>query len=340
VLPEAVTRNWTLKLSAFAMAVFLWAVVRAEPPDREVLTEVPVIVQISPLEWRPAQSPEPATVQVRFAGPARQILDLDRRSATVRVPLEQIGSSDTTVELRRDWVVVDGGSGLVVEDILPASVRILLERTVLEARPVVMPTVGDPPPGFSLAGPLSASPSVVRVRGPAGRLAEVDSVRTLPVDLEGLTGVARIRVGLDTTGLGDLTFTPMEVEVAVRAEESAERLLPPVAVQIEGPASAGLEIEPDAIAVSVRGPSQRVAEADLSELRLRVSDEDLLDIAPGESRRVPVVADGVSDAFLRVLPAFDSVTVRRPPGAPPEQPDSAASGDAVNSGGSSGGGGS
>jgi hypothetical protein len=172
-------------------------------------------------------------------------------------------------------------------------------------------------------------------------LAELDTVRTLPVDLDGLTGVARVRVGLDTAGLGDLTFTPTEVEVAVRAEEAADRLLPPVAVEIEGPASAGLEIEPDAIAVTVRGPAQRVGEADLSGLRLRVSDEDLLDIAPGASRRVPVVVEGVSDVFLRILPAFDSVTVRRPPGAPAaEQPDSAAPGSALDVGAPSRGSGS
>ena len=314
VLPAVVTRNWTLKLAAFAVAVFLWAVVRAEPPDREVLTEVPVIVQVGELGWRPAEDPEPATVQVRFAGPARQILRLDRQSAIVRVPLDQVGSADTTVELRRDWVVVDGGTGLVVEDVLPASVQIRLERSLLEARPVVMTSTGNPAPGYALAGPMSSSPSVVRVRGPEGRLADLDSVRTLPIDLSGLTGTARVRVGLDTTGLGDLTFDPMEVEVAVRAERSAERVLPPVDVEIEGPAAAGLEVEPASIAVTVRGPRTRVTEADLSGLRLVVPDEDLLDIAPGTARRVPIVIQGVDESFMRILPAFDTVTVRRPVG--------------------------
>ena len=85
------------------------------------------------------------------------------------------------------------------------------------------------------------------------------------------------------------------------------------------------QVEPDAIAVTVRGPARRVADADLSGLALRVSDEDLLDLEPGASRRVPVLIDGVADPYLRILPAFDSVTVRRPPGDPaPEGPDSVA----------------
>lgn len=313
VLPAAVTRNWTLKLASLGLAVFLWAVVRAEPPDREVLAEVPVLVQIGDLDWREAAPPEPASVQVRFAGPARQILALNRASAAVRVPLDEVSSPDTTVQLRRDWVVVDGGSGLVVEDVLPSTVEIHLERTTLEAIPVALSVTGTPREGYALAGPVTATPGVVRLRGPGSRVAGIDSIRTQPVDLDDLDASTRVVVPLDTTGFGDLTFNLLEVEALVRIEEAADRMLPPVAIEIEGPAAAGLVVEPESLAVAVRGPASRTSGADLSGLRLVVSDEDVLDVEPGEVRRVPLRVMGLDDPFLRVLTSTDSVTVRRRP---------------------------
>lgn len=313
VLPAAVTRNWTLKLASLGLAVFLWAVVRAEPPDRQVLDEVPVLVQVGDLDWREAAPPEPATVQVRFAGPARQILLLNRASAAVRVPLDVVTSSDTTVQLRRDWVVFDGASGLVVEDVLPSTVQIHLERTTTEVIPLAVSVTGTPRDGYALAGPVTPSPQVVRLRGPESRVLEIDSVRTRPLDLDGLDATERVVVPVDTTGLGGLTISPTEVEALVRIERAVSRVLPPVSVEVEGPAAAGLVVDPASLPVTVRGPEARTADADLSGLRLVVSDEDVLDVAPGEERRVPVRVRGLDDPYLTVLTSTDSVTVRRPP---------------------------
>lgn len=312
VLPAVVTHNWTLKLASLGLALFLWAVVRAEPPDRELLTEVPVLVQIGDLDWREAQPPEPATVQVRFAGPARQIVGLNRQSVALRIPIDAVHSPDTTVQLRRDWVVVEGGTGLVVEDVLPATVDVHLERTSVEVRPIRLVLSGRLPEGKALAGPVAISPQLTRLRGSASRLSTIDSVSTMPLELSGMDQPGRMMLRLDTTGVGDLAPTPSEVEAVVRVENALDRVLPPVDVEAEGPGAAGLEIDPPALAVAVRGAEGRVSAADLSGLRLVVAEEDLLDLAPGESRRVAVRVLGVDDPFLAVRVEPDSVTVRRP----------------------------
>jgi len=41
------SRNWTLKLSAFGIALLLWVAVRAEAPNRQELTGVPVRVELA-----------------------------------------------------------------------------------------------------------------------------------------------------------------------------------------------------------------------------------------------------------------------------------------------------
>ena len=172
--------------------------------------------------------------------------------------------------------------------------------------------------GFALAGPVQGSPGVVRVRGPADRLAEVDSIPARAIDLSGMTQTARQVVEVDTSGLGDLVFDRLEVEATIPIERAMDRELPPVVIEVEGPAAAGLEVEPPSLPLTVRGPVGRTQTADLSGLRLVISDESVLDVAPGQSRRVAVLVEGIADPFLRVIMATDSVMVRRPPDpAPP-----------------------
>lgn len=310
VLPAVVTRNWTLKLASLGLAMFLWAVVRAEPPDRELVADVPVLVQVGDLDWREAAPPEPATVQVRFAGPARQILALNRESAAVRVPLDVVGSPDTTVQLRRDWVVIEGAGGVVVEDVLPSTVDIHLERTARVALPVSLSTAGTPAEGYVLAAPVEPMPPTVRVHGAESRVAALDSLLGRPIDISGMDGVERVVIPIDTTGLTGITLTPTEVEAVVRVERAIDRVLPPVVVEIEGGAS-GLAVSPERLEITIRGPAGRTSEADLSDLRLIVAADDVRELADDEERRVAVRVSGLDDPFLSVLTAVDSVMVRR-----------------------------
>lgn len=97
LLPRTVAQNGTLKLASLGLALFLWAVVRVEPADRQELTDVPVRVQVGDLDWSLSGSPEPASVRVRFAGPVREVLRLDREGTAVRVPLEQVTSDRKSV---------------------------------------------------------------------------------------------------------------------------------------------------------------------------------------------------------------------------------------------------
>lgn len=313
--PDVITRNWTLKLASLGLAVFLWAVVRAEPPDREMVAEVPVLVQVGDLDWREASPPEPATVQVRFAGPARQILALNRDNVTVRVPLGVIGSPDTTVQLRRDWVVIQGTPGVVVEDVLPSTVEIHLERTARLALPIHLRTVGVPAEGYVLAAPIVPFPPTVRVHGAESRVAELDSILGRPIDIGGMNGVERVVVALDTTGLAGVSFTPTEVEAVVRIERAVDRRLPPVAIEVEG-GSSGIVFTPERLEVTIRGPATRTEAADLSALRLIVAADDVRGLAEGEVRRVAIHVSGLDDPYLATLTAVDSVLVRRDDGGP------------------------
>jgi hypothetical protein len=312
VLPRALTRNWTLKLASLGLAIFLWAVVRADPPGRETLTEVPVRVQIGDLDWTLDGVPEPATVDVSFAGPVRQVLRLDRSGTVVRVPLPEVTNPDTVIQLRRDWVVMDGAAGLVVDDIVPATVRLALTRNVAEPRPVAVRVRGELPDELGLAAPLSTSPSVVRLRGPASRIEAVDSVPTVSLDLGRISTSGVLELPVDTGGMAGVSVSPTEVQLRVQVDTIMERYRSAVPVELPPGSGSDAVVEPERLGITLVGPRTLLMRPEASRVRLvaRLGPEGVP--PPGSARRVPVdVVD--APGLVRTTPSADSVTVRRPP---------------------------
>ena len=87
-------RNWRLKLSAFTLAVLLWATVRIGAVSRQDIPEVEVRIENSDPGWVVQGEPSPAVVQVGLTGPARDLF----RVAVDR-PVVVVGSDPTADSL-------------------------------------------------------------------------------------------------------------------------------------------------------------------------------------------------------------------------------------------------
>ncbi|KPJ81320.1 MAG: hypothetical protein AMS19_08430, partial [Gemmatimonas sp. SG8_23] len=182
-LYRALVWNWRLKLSALGLSVFLWALVQTEPADQEAIPSVPVRVQIMDTSWTTSGAPDPASVELRLSGPAREIIRLAREGTSIRVPITSVGSRDTTVSFRREWVQLGQRPGLTVESVSPASVRLSFEPAQTRLVPLATRLVGDVRESLALASDVDVSPQLVRVRGPASRLEGLDSLPLVPFDL-------------------------------------------------------------------------------------------------------------------------------------------------------------
>lgn len=314
LLPRFVTHNVMLKAAALVAAVFLWVIAPGDRTQQESLTSVPVRVQVADLDWTTAEPPFPSEVEVRISGPAREIIQLARDGAAVRVPVESVTGSDTTVTLRRDWVTLGGTSGLVVEEILPGSVQLSFEPVSATALVVNLRTEGTLPEDVALASAIQVTPSVVRARGPARVLDARDSLPTLPVDLGAVTSSGIRTVAVDTSGLGTTLLDPREVQVAFRVDDAVERSLPAVPVRLVGPGEAEYQVEPDSLPIRLRGAQVRFQSADLSAVSFEVDTRDLGLLEVGERRRVAVTPAGIPELIRPVLMS-DSVTVFRPEGS-------------------------
>ena len=224
--PEA-ARNWTPMLAALALAIVLWVVVQMEQPERRAFDGVPVRVQVNDPRWAVEGAPTPSNATVRLAGTARQLLRLAGNQPSIMVPVDAVGSSDTSLVIDRNWVRLQGIEGVVVESVEPAAVSISFEPMMAVDVPVEPTLEGAPRGELVLAAPPTADPPSIRVIGPASRVEDLRTIRLDPVDLSRMSQSQVVRVGVGNGLAGGLiSFSPDTVEVRVELvnrEEPRER---------------------------------------------------------------------------------------------------------------------
>lgn len=309
--PSSLLHNWRLKLTALGLSVFLWALVQTEPREAQNVDGVPIAVDVADTAWAIGGPPQPARVELRLSGPTGEIIRLSRVGTVLRVPIARVGSRDTLVTLRRDWVELGEGSGLNVESVYPSAVTISFEPAMSRVVPIALRTTGSLPSGLALASPIGLTPLVARVRGPAGRLELLDSVRLRPLQLHDVTGSGVIEVAMDTTGLSGVHVSPAAATVGIRVEERAERVLAGIPIIAQaGYARNALSVMPETVDVVLRGARTLLAAIEPVDVRAWVDPELLRDMAPAEERRVPVRVEGVPALVSREL-SQEIVVVRR-----------------------------
>ncbi len=308
---QALVHNWRLKLSALGLAIFLWALVQTEPSNQETFASVPVLVQVADTAWTTSGAPSPATVELRLGGPAREIIRFAREGTTIRIPVDAIGSQDTLISLRREWVELGQRSGLSVESMSPASVRVSFEEAQTRLIPVATRLVGRVRDHLALAADIEVSPQLARVRGPRSRLEGLDSLRLIPFDLSDISRSGAFTVAIDTSGLLGASVVPVTATLGIQVEDLIERVLEGITVQaVADPGEAEVVAEPASIQVRIAGARTLVTSFDPGRLRVWVPAELLQGMAPGEERVVNVRVDGVPE-LVTAVPGFDRVTVRR-----------------------------
>lgn len=310
LLPRVVVHNWRLKLAALGLSVFLWALVQTEPRNAESFS-ASVLVDVADTAWTVAGPPDPASVELRLTGPTRDIIRLAREGTLIRVPVEAVGSPDSVVTLRREWVALGEGTGLSVESLVPNTVRVTFEPAVSRAVPVALRLVDGLPERLALASPIGLNPQVVRVRGPASRVNALDSVRLRPLDLASVEESGVYEVPVDTAGLAGLRLQPTAATLGFRVEDEVERVLSDLPVQIQR-ADDGTDLvaRPSSVPVILRGARTLVTAVDPRDLIVLVAPELVQGMVPGEERRVPLRLEGVP-ALVRASLPTETVVVRR-----------------------------
>lgn len=291
--------NGKLKLAALALALLLWVSVSAEEPATQWL-DVPVEVALLDENNVLVRGPIPAQVEVRFAGPGRELWELALNRPKLVVPVRSADADDQIYLLDPEMVRVPQSLAVSAQDLRPSSVRLVFERLARREVPVRVRTVRDSAGGLEWIDGARVRPARVEVSGREEAVAEIDTLFTLPVQLTEADPTFRRTVPLDTMGLQGVQLSADRVRVTGRVERLETRWERGIPVE----APPGLAIVPAEVDVRFYGPASPIAAVTPNAIRVFLVQDSLPRGVVPAATTVPLRIDGVpAGVSARVVPA-------------------------------------
>ncbi|MBA2597407.1 MAG: hypothetical protein H0V00_12370 [Chloroflexia bacterium] len=183
--------------------------------------------------------------------------------------------------------------------------------------PILVQTVGNPAQGYESVGSV-ANPATVLLDGPDEQLADILSVVTAPVDIDGATETVSIRTGLQGLPGGVRVVNPADGQVVAVVQirpRGVTQLLSDLPVRLVGvPEGFSASIEPDALGVVVFASEDTMAGLSGNEISVSVSAEGL---GAGRHQIRPSVTVPPEVQWLRTDPEVVVVTLERALPNPP-----------------------
>jgi YbbR domain-containing protein len=301
-LLQLITRNWPIKGAALFLALMLYVAVQLQQP---VTTSFDVDLNLQLPPGR-ALVHKPPKVHVQIAGKGSQILKLRSLAGDItrRVP-DTLTATTWPIHLDPSEVelALPKGADVRVMDIRPSEITIALDSVARKDVRIVSLVTVTPDSGQILHGGLSISPTTARLVGPEKSLAAIESVTTVQTEITNVSGAFSRSVPIDTMPLGIVRLAPKQVTVTGEMGTIAERSFGGIPVETGAGAITSYIVTPARVAVSVRGPEERVQVLTRDSLRVVAH---IAGTSGGVARITVVAPRGIT---ARAIP--DSVTLRR-----------------------------
>ena len=301
-LLQLITRNWPIKGAALFLALMLYVAVQLQQP---VTTSFDVALNVQLPPGR-ALLNKPPKIRVQISGKGSQIMKLRSLAGDItrRVP-DTLTATTWAIHLDPSEVELElpKGADVRVMEVRPSEITLALDTVIRKEVRIVSLVSVTPDSGQVLHGGLSMTPTVARLVGPEKSLAAIESVTTVPMEITSVSGAFTRNVPIDTMPLGIVRLSPKQVTVTGEMGMIAERSFAGIPVETGAGAITSFIVTPARVAVSVRGPEERVHALTRDSLRVvaHISGSN------GGMARITVVAPrGIT---ARAIP--DSVTLRR-----------------------------
>lgn len=299
---QALTRNWPIKGAALFLALMLYVAVQLQQP---VTTSFDVTLNVLLPPGRTLTN-KPPKVRVQISGKGSQILKLRSLGGDItrRVP-DTLAASSWTIHLSPGDVelAIPKGADVRVMEVRPSEITLALDTVTTKQVPIVPLVTIVLDSGQVLLDSLAMTPRMARLVGPEKNLAAIESVTTVATEIRDVVGPFTQPVRIDTMPLGIVRIAPKQVTVTGEIGTLVERSFGGIEVQTGAGAITNYVVTPPRVAVSVRGPAERVAGLTRDSLRVVAHITN----ASGGVARITVIAPpGIT---ARAIP--DSVTLRR-----------------------------
>jgi YbbR domain-containing protein len=295
-------RNWGLKLAALFLSLLLYVAVAAQ---EQVTQELPMKLDVRVPPGRTLLgAPEALTVVLRGKIAELLRLRLFRQVITLQVP-DTLSTATWTATLQVGSVDLPKGADVQVAEIKPSTVTIQLDSVASKEVPIVARVTVQPESGQAIDGGLQITPSVARLVGPDRLLSRIESVATVPTAFDAVRGSFTRLVQIDTSPLGIVRVTPLDVRVSGSTTAVFERVFNLLPVESGAGPLTGYELRPARATVVVRGPEALVQALTKDSLKVIVH----LTGPVSDTARVRVMVLAPRGITARAVP--DSVLVVR-----------------------------
>jgi len=274
-----------LKFLAIMLASVTWLYIRETTSHEEILDNIPVEI-VTPDSWA-IQERSVNTVSVSFRGSQADLRALSKDQ--IRVQADARGKNiEPNMILKLDRSNVSAPRSVRAMYVDPGEIVLTLDRESDKQVPVRVDLLGQLPEGFDVES-TNITPSVITVHGPERRLANVDFVRTVPIDMEGRIRSFQINRALVTPGenwQARMDVDKVRVEFTI-VERTVRRDFTNVPVKVLLPAgeTPAVSFSPSSVNVSLKGRSDAISNLSLRVLHAYI---DCSSLKPGDSQDLGV----------------------------------------------------
>jgi YbbR domain-containing protein len=297
-------RQLGLKLLAVILAAVLWLTVAGEHVVERNL-HVPLVFRNIP-EALEIVGDTPDSVDVRLRGSSGVLSRVTAGEVVAMLDLATARTGSRLFHIRADEVRAP--YGVEVEQVVPSTLALELEKAARRTVPIVPAVEGDPAPGF-VVGRVVSDPPSVEIVGPESRVRQVAEATTEPVTVK--EARSRVRDGV-TVGVADPSVRLVQAQNAQVTVEiwpaPVERQVPDVPVRYRN-LGTGLRanLTPQLVRVLVRGAKEPLAELRADGVQAFV---DLAGLGSGRYNLRVQVDPADRFGVVEIAPAVVSVVIR------------------------------
>jgi len=297
-----------IRIISVAAAVIVWYTIQAATSNTTLVTDIPLSIHPPP-GWSVMDS-SAATIDVAFLGSRDDLRYLNRSLIKATVDVRDHDKYGT-FQVSLGAANINAPGSARIEFIQPPSLTIRLDREITKQVPVKVETQNLLPDGYEI-GQMVVTPAMVELSGPAQRLSELESVNTIPVDLDGrirsmnnrkLVLVPNSRMtGVDL----DPKFVTLNLTIIERSiSEQFDDL--PILPLLPAGREILVEVDPEVATLKVKGRPKKMKKLTADDLRVYV---DATQVSGSKSVKLPIQAilpDGIT--LVRAAPSKASVKV-------------------------------
>lgn len=295
------TRNG-LRLVAVVAAIAVWYAIRAATSNSTLVTDIPLAIQPPP-DWSVVEC-SAKTIDVAFLGTRDDQRYLNRDSIKATVDARSQQNNETAVVTLGPANVNTFGSARI-ESIRPATITLRLDREITKQVPVKVETQNLLPDGYEIEKTV-VTPATVVLSGPAQILDGVESISTVPVDLDGrIRSVNKKRLPLvHGENFAGVKLDPpaITLDLAIIERSISARFLDmPILPMLPSGRALRVDLDPDVATLTVKGRPELINALAAEDLRLFVDATEISDAKSTALTVRAVLPNGVS--LVRTEPA-------------------------------------